>query len=294
MTSPNLPKFDPLIGHLDVSVLDGVGNHHVGRPAIELSPKFQLFVYLEGEQQFYIDDVYFHLSAGEGRDSRPKALVMNRVHKAILRHTEKPTQYLRKVMISAPVSWVEDLNAEDVERSPELADFISGHINHFLWVPSRHAIQLASEIADPPPAYSGELKTLFRKAKALELMCLACSALVEQNSEEVSHPTLSAWRQSQKVRDFLLENLDLPLSITEIARETGASVSSVQRHFREHFGQTVFQFIRSKRLEKAREALEREGSTIAQAAYIAGYSDPSNFTNAYKRAFGSAPKYHRA
>ncbi|WP_313614599.1 AraC family transcriptional regulator [Agrobacterium sp.] len=294
MTSPNLPKFDPLIGHLDVSVLDGVGNHHVGRPAIELSPKFQLFVYLEGEQQFYIDDVYFHLSAGEGRDSRPKALVMNRVHKAILRHTEKPTQYLRKVMISAPVSWVEDLNAEDVERSPELADFISGHINHFLWVPSRHAIQLASEIADPPPAYSGELKTLFRKAKALELMCLACSALVEQNSDEVSHPTLSAWRQSQKVRDFLLENLDLPLSITEIARETGASVSSVQRHFREHFGQTVFQFIRSKRLEKAREALEREGSTIAQAAYIAGYSDPSNFTNAYKRAFGSAPKYHRA
>ncbi|MBA4798095.1 MAG: helix-turn-helix transcriptional regulator [Rhizobiales bacterium] len=294
MTLPEPPKFDPLVGHLDVSVLDGVGNHHVGRPAIELSPKFQLFVYLEGEQQFHIDDVYFHLSAGEGLDIRPKALVMNRVRKATLRHTENPGQYLRKIMISAPTNWVEEMSPVEAERSPELADFIAGHINHFLWIPSRYAVQLAGEIADPPPAYRGELKTLFRKAKALELMCLACSALIEQKSDEVSHPSLSAWRQSQKVRDFLLDHLNEPMNIGAIARETGASVSTVQRHFREHFGQTVFEFIRAKRLEKAREALERDGSTIAQAAYIAGYSNPSNFTNAYKRAFGSAPKYHRA
>jgi AraC-like DNA-binding protein len=282
-------------GHIEVGVLNDVGNHHVGRPAIELSPRFQLFVFLEGQQQFYIDDVYFNMSTRESDGQNcPKALVMNRVRKSVLRHVQMPNEYLRKVMISAPVSWVEDLHSVDAKHSPELADFISGHLNHFLWQPPRHAVQLAEEIVSPPPAFRGELNTLYQRAKALELMCHACSALIEQNSDEISTPGLAAWRQSQRVRDYLLEHLDEPLCIDQIARETGASVSTVQRHFREHFGVTVFEFIRAKRLDKARDALEREGTTIAQAAYIAGYANPSNFTNAFKRAYGTAPKYHRA
>lgn len=281
-------------GRIEVGVLNGVGNHHVDAAAIELSPRFQLFVFLEGQQQFYIDDVHFKMSAMGETQVRPIALVMNRVRRSVLRPVQMPNEYLRKVMISAPVSWVEDLHAVDAERSPELADFISGHLNHFLWLPPRHAIQLAEEIASPPPAFRGELKILHQRAKALELMCHACSALIEQNTEEISRPGLAAWRQSQRVRDYLLDHLDEPLCIDQIARETGASVSTVQRHFREHFGVTVFEFIRAKRLDNARHALEREGATIAQAAYIAGYSSPSNFTNAFKRAYGTAPKFHRA
>lgn len=282
-----------LPGQIEVGVLDGVGNHHVGQPVIALSPRFQLLIFLEGEQQFYIDDVYFRLSSESNRGRSPKALVMNRIRGATLRHVEQPQQYLRKVMISAPVSWMEDIVPTDARRYPELADFVSGHLNHFVWIPPRYAVQLAQEIADPPPTFDGELRELFRKAKAMELMCLACSALVERDREQIARPSLTTWRQSERVRDYLLEHLDEPLTIDQIARETGGSVSAIQRHFKEHFGVTVFEFLRARRLEKARDALERTGATIAQAAYIAGYANPSNFTTAFKKAYGIAPKYHR-
>ena len=68
----------------------------------------------------------------------------------------------------------------------------------------------------------------------------------------------------------------------------------MQRHFKEHFGLTIFEFIRQKRLESARWALESDGVPIAQAAYIAGYNNPSSFTTAFKKAYGVSPKYRRA
>lgn len=281
-------------GQVQVGVFDGDGPHHERQPVIQLTPKFQLFIFLAGQQKFYIDDVFFDMQAGEGADIRPVALVMNRVRKAELRHIQQPGQYLRKVMISAPVTWAEDLQIEADERTPELADFISGHLNHFVWWPQRHAVQLATEIVTPPPALMGEIRTLYCKAKALELMSLACAALVDRDRSHVAKSTASALRQSEKVRDYLLAHLDETLTIDEIARETGASVSSVQRHFKEHFGVTVFDFIRRKRLEKARDALERDGLTIAQAAYLAGYSNPNNFTAAFKKEYGLAPKFYRA
>jgi AraC-like DNA-binding protein len=84
------------------------------------------------------------------------------------------------------------------------------------------------------------------------------------------------------------------LTIETIAREAGASVSSVQRHFKQHFGMTVFEFIRSKRLDAARDALERKGVTVMQAAWIAGYLSPSSFITAFKKTYGTPPGVMRA
>ena len=57
---------------------------------------------------------------------------------------------------------------------------------------------------------------------------------------------------------------------------------------------TVSDFIRQERLETARAALERDGIPISQAAYLAGYSNPSSFTTAFKKAYGVTPKHRRA
>ena len=260
----------------------------------DLSPRFQLFVFLYGEQQFYIDDMLFDMKAGTGPACQPIALIMCRTRRSVLTPVPKAGNPLRKVMISAPLRWMEDLRIEKEARSPELNSFVSGHLNHFVWRLQKHAIQLAEEIIEPPFAMTPEMRILFQKARAMELMCLACGALVEDAGKLPSKPAISTLRQSERVRDYVLEHLSEPLSIDTIARETGASVSSVQRHFKEHFGITVFDFIRRTRLEQARDALERQGTTIAQAAFIAGYTSTANFTTAFKKTYGVTPRYRRA
>ena len=36
--------------------------------------------------------------------------------------------------------------------------------------------------------------------------------------------------------------------------------------------------------------IERDGLSIGEAAFLAGYSNPANFTTAFRRAFGILPK----
>jgi AraC-like DNA-binding protein len=96
-------------------------------------------------------------------------------------------------------------------------------------------------------------------------------------------------RNCERVRDYITANLDRELTIAMIAREAGASVSTVQRHFKEHFGITIFDFIRQERLEAARAALASEGIPVAHAAHLAGYNNISSFTTAFRKAFGVTP-----
>jgi AraC-like DNA-binding protein len=45
-----------------------------------------------------------------------------------------------------------------------------------------------------------------------------------------------------------------------------------------------------RKLECARDALERGTLSIGEAAFLAGYTSAANFTTAFRRAFGILPR----
>lgn len=261
-----------------------------------IEPKFQLILVLEGEQHFALDDAAFALVAGAGGAARPVAFLMCLTRDTLLRPLPAPATHIRKLMISAPLDFVDELAIDEGARSRELASFLSGHIEHLTWRPDGHLVRLAEEIMAPPPAYGPETRRLHQRARALEVMSLACATLIERRrpTPARSGPVLAAERQCQRARDYILAHLGDDLTIEAIARASGASVSTLQRNFRDRLGTTVFDFIRVRRLETARHALERTGISIQEAAYLAGYANPSNFTSAFKRQYGVTPKHHRA
>lgn len=72
------------------------------------------------------------------------------------------------------------------------------------------------------------------------------------------------------------------------------STNTLQRTFHAAYGMTVFDYVRRARLQRARDAIEREGISIAQAAHIAGYTSAANFATAFKRLYGMTPKAFRS
>lgn len=250
-------------------------------------------VLLQGCQHFVVDNRPFHIDAGEGAPDGGALFVLNVAQFSRLRFVNESTIPLRKVMISAPHPWMDWLMRTRGSDSSALRDFLAVHLEHLSLPMSGHVRQLAEQILDPPPAMTGEVRALCRNSRALDIMCLACVAMAERGEDERARPQLASRRRSERVRDYLMLNLDKALTIEEIASAMGASVSSVQRHFKEHFQMTVFEFIRRERLALACAALERDGVSIAEAAYAAGYADPSNFTTAFKRVYGVPPKLKR-
>ncbi|MDQ8697604.1 AraC family transcriptional regulator [Hyphomicrobium sp. LHD-15] len=259
-------------------------------------PKFIINFYLEGRQRFVIDNIAFKGDAGHGAESRPQVLMVNikQYSKLYFVESDAPNTRLRKVMTSAPLPWLEREMGMPADRSPALEDFFSRHLSHFAFEPSRELIELAEQISHPPANLKGEMRTLYNKSRGIEIMRLSCAALVASAEEAEHRPLVMSARQSERVRDYILANLSNNLTIETIARETGASASSVQRHFKQRFGMTVFDFIRRKRLDAARDALEREGVTVMQAAWIAGYLSPSSFITAFKKTYGAPPGLMRA
>lgn len=277
--------------HIFVGTVDGEPSCAPDTTVYEIWPKFIVMVLLKGAQHFVIDDRDFRVDAGTQEGG--VLFMLNVARFSRLRFINDSHIPLRKVMISAPHPWMEWLMSTRGNSSSALRGFLATHLVSMSFPISGHVRQLSEQLMAPPPTLDGEVRTLFRNSRALDIMCLACLAMSEQAEEERPRPQLASRRRSERVRDYVMRNLDKSLTIEEIAAEVGASVSSVQRHFKEHFKMTVFEFIRRERLAQACAALEQEGVSIAQAAYAAGYADPSNFTVAFKKLYGVPPKFKR-
>lgn len=284
---PAMPKY------LSIRAMQGESTCSLDETVCQIWPKFIVMVLLHGSQHFVIDDRHFRVDAGSGSYARPTVLMINVAQYASLRFVNESTVELRKVMMSAPQSWVAQLMAQQETGVAPLRSFFGHHLAHFGFDAPRQIAALAEQMITPPPTLRGELATLHRNARGLDIMCMACAALVAQAEARENRPVLMSLRQSERARDFILGNLDGELTIEEIARAVGASVSALQRHFKDHFGQTVFEFIRTRRLERACAALETEGITIGQASHLAGYANPSSFTTAFKKAYGVSPSQLR-
>lgn len=250
--------------------------------------KFQTFIFLEGEQSFWLDGTFFHVDAGHGETLRPKALTFVLTRETDIRLLRGSSQPLRKISLTSPISWMEELRIDQTACHREVTHFLSGHLNHLLWEPGPEVLGLCKQIQSPPSWLEGEMRELYLSARGLDILMLVCQR-ISQAHKPVADTTLAQQGQMERVRDYLLAHLDDDLNISRVARDTGTSVRSLQRKFRDQFGETVFDYVRQARLFRAREALLRDGISVSEAATLAGYSRIGGFSAAFKRQFGECP-----
>lgn len=141
--------------------------------------------------------------------------------------------------------------------------------------------------------YHGTMQRLFRQAKVLEMLAhqlAAFSGVAEETS--LSARDLAKVRMA---RERLLADLRDPPELDELARDVGLPTKKLNRGFRELYGMTVFVYLRDRRLDAARKALE-EGTPmpLKQLAWELGYGQVSNFVTAFRRRFGVTPGSYRA
>lgn len=79
------------------------------------------------------------------------------------------------------------------------------------------------------------------------------------------------------------------LSISTMCAELGLSRAKLFRRIKELTGQTVSNFIKDIRLEKARIYLDSNPSRVSEVAYKIGFKSHSHFTRSFKDKFGISP-----
>lgn len=105
--------------------------------------------------------------------------------------------------------------------------------------------------------------------------------------EKVENPKTKFLHQVLKT---IHENLgEADFGPSQLAKELGLSESQIYRKLKSLTDKSPAIFIRSVRLQKAKELIQTNSKTISEVAYEVGFNDPSWFSRAFKEEFGFAP-----
>jgi AraC family transcriptional regulator len=87
----------------------------------------------------------------------------------------------------------------------------------------------------------------------------------------------------------LHERLQENVGLGDIAEIVGVHPAHLARTFRRCYGCTVGDYVRSLRLERARQELRVSDRPLAEIALALGYADQSHFATSFKQQTGMTP-----
>lgn len=139
-----------------------------------------------------------------------------------------------------------------------------------------------------PPVYAAA-QPIWSQCKALEM---AVTFLFQPPPDEEMFCTRQQRLAQERVEQviFLLrQDLASPPSLEELGRQIGCSHFYLSRIFSTQTGQTIMQYLRRLRMERAAELLRSGDFNVTEAAFEVGYASLSHFSAAFHETFGCCP-----
>jgi AraC-like DNA-binding protein len=200
---------------------------------------------------------------------------------------------VRKLTIKILPEWLDSGDVFGDASASGLRRFTMQALAARSWTPSRSILALAEQVIRPP-VFVPHLMRLYMESRVLGIIAEAFSLLSDETSSRNGRAALTSTERSRLVRaEEMLQSMKDAPSLQVIATKVGVSINTLQRLFQAGHGTTVYNYVRMQKLEQARLALETEGLSVAQAAFIAGYNSAANFSTAFKRRYGFTPKQSR-
>jgi len=128
--------------------------------------------------------------------------------------------------------------------------------------------------------HAATLEFLHWHLAALDGCCDGCKGL---NAREC--------RLLDDARALLLQDLSVPPTIAQLAREVGMNQCKLKKAFKEYFGTTIYAMFQHERMSRAKRLLR--SNNVTETATLLGYSNISHFSAAFTNQFGYLPSQVR-
>ena len=144
-----------------------------------------------------------------------------------------------------------------------------------------------SELYHVPP----EIRKGYFKVKILELFLFLSALPVEPMRQSYSHAQVAL---AKKVSEYLLDNTERKITITDLSHRFGASPSLINSSFRGVYGMPPASFLRAQKMHAAAKLLRESDRTVLDVAGQFGYENASKFAKAFRDVIGVSPNSYRA
>jgi AraC-like DNA-binding protein len=130
---------------------------------------------------------------------------------------------------------------------------------------------------------------LFVRSRIYQLICSFFSKAFEKNDQVKQKQATYHYEQMVQAEAILMQQLQKPPKVDEIAREVNMSTSSLLRQFKAMYGKSPHEYYIGKKMMLARKMILENKLTIKKLAESLGYKQASHFIETFTRHYGYSP-----
>ena len=112
-------------------------------------------------------------------------------------------------------------------------------------------------------------------------------------TERTRKYTKSQAELAEQASRYMLEHMDMKITISEISERMHVSQTQLKNSFRNYYGDSVYKYIRSRKMQQAAVQLEEGKLSVMEIAGMYGYENCSKFAAAFRKEYGLSPSSYR-
>ncbi len=137
------------------------------------------------------------------------------------------------------------------------------------------------------------MKEIFIESKMLELIAIRLSNFynktVNCQKNNALHFRNAELEKIKYASEIISEKMDAPPNIKQLAKISGINEYKLKRGFKEVFGTTIYEYLRTIRMEKAYSLMYSGEMNVSEAAYYVGYNKAGYFSRVFRNYSGINP-----
>jgi AraC-like DNA-binding protein len=94
----------------------------------------------------------------------------------------------------------------------------------------------------------------------------------------------------RRAKDLIDREYARALDVPALAREAHSSRAHFVRSFKKAFGETPYQYLRRRRVERAKELLRSTNLSVTEVSLSVGFRSLGSFSTAFRALIGESPK----
>jgi AraC-like DNA-binding protein len=158
---------------------------------------------------------------------------------------------------------------------------------------SRTVLQLLEQIADELKTQGSFHRIAVKNCLCQILLVLNRAVGVQQSSTDAPYLRLRDIGRLQPVFDFIHERYSRKMALQEMSSACNMSVTHLCRYFKKVTGQTISEYIKRYRIDRAKELLVEDEKSITWIAYEVGFESHSYFDRIFHEVTKLTPQEFR-
>jgi len=135
-----------------------------------------------------------------------------------------------------------------------------------------------------------QLNDFYFKMKGQEMIYFFLIELLKRQSVNDYPLNVTDVKAMYAIRDRLMVDLSVQPKLSELVLMANMSESKMKRMFKQIFGNSIYHYYQTLRMNEASYLIREDGITVSEAGYRLGFSNLSHFTRLFEKHMGIKPK----